>query len=78
MVLVSTINAAHILGSFITITDKNSLLNARFCVHSSFAIILKKKRKLLALLLLYCHYKCSVALPHSAMGWSAECDCGIS
>ena len=24
----------------------------------------------------YC--KCSVALPHCAVGWSAVCDCGIS
>ena len=27
---------------------------------------------------MYCYYKCSVALPHGAMGWSAVCDCGIS
>ena len=26
----------------------------------------------------YCYYKCSVALPHSAMGWFAVCDCGNS
>ena len=25
-----------------------------------------------------CYYKCSVALPRDAMGWSAVCDCGIS
>ena len=24
----------------------------------------------------YCYYKCSVALPHGAVGWSAVCDCG--
>ena len=51
--------------------------------HSSFAIILKRKRKLVALLLLYyrmmsCYCKCSVNLPHGAMGWTALCDCGIS
>ena len=49
-------------------------------VHSSFAIILKTKRKLVALLLflqMYCYYKCSVALPHGVVGWSAVCDCGI-
>ena len=55
---------------------------ALLCVHSSFAIILKRKRKLVALLLLsiqmYCYYKCSVALPQGAVGWSAVCDCGIS
>ena len=43
------------------------------------------------LLLIYClmyfpfyclidvlYYKCYVALPHGAVGWSAVCDCGIS
>ena len=60
------------------------LLYALLCVHSSFAIILKRKRKLVALLLLsyrctvYCYYKYSVALPHGAVGWTAVCDCGIS
>ena len=56
---------------------------ALLCVHFSFAIILKRKRNLVVLLLIislqmYCYYKCSVALPHGAMGWSAVCDCGIS
>ena len=56
---------------------------ALLCVHSSFAIMLKRKSKLVALLLLpyrlmYCYYKCSVALPHGAVGWSAVCDCDIS
>ena len=46
-------------------------------VHSSFAIILKRKRKMVALLLLS-YSKCSVALLHGAVGWSEECDCGIS
>ena len=27
---------------------------------------------------MYCYCKCSVALPHSAVGWPAVCDCGIS
>ena len=27
---------------------------------------------------MYCYYYCSVALPHGAMGWSAECNYGIS
>ena len=26
----------------------------------------------------YCCYRCVVALPHGAVGWSAVCDCGIS
>ena len=25
-----------------------------------------------------CYCKCSVNLPHRAVGWSAVCDCGIS
>ena len=25
-----------------------------------------------------CYCRCSVALPHVAVGWSALCDCGIS
>ena len=68
---------------------------ALFCVHSSFAIILNRKRKTcpftIIILQMYCYYKCSVELPHGAMGWSAVCwsavcvfpdhtlcDCGIS
>ena len=27
---------------------------------------------------MYCYHKCSVAVPHGAVGWSAVCDCGIS
>ena len=27
---------------------------------------------------MYCSYKCSVALPQGAVGWSAVCDFGIS
>ena len=50
---------------------------ALLCVHSSFATILMRKRKLVALLF-YCYYKCSVALIHGAVGWSSVCDCGIS
>ena len=46
-------------------------------VHSSFAIILKRKRKLVALQM-YCFYKFFAALPNSAVGWSVVCDCGIS
>ena len=55
---------------------------ALLCVFSSFVIILKRKRELVALLLL--SYGClviviySVTLPHGAVGWSAVCACGIS
>ena len=56
---------------------------ALLCDHSSFAIILKRKRKLVVLLLLSYRCivnKCSVALPRGAVGWStsALCECGIS
>ena len=27
---------------------------------------------------MYCYFRCSVALPHGAVGRSAFCDCGIS
>ena len=29
-------------------------------------------------ILMYCYYKCSVALPCGAMGCSAVCNCGVS
>ena len=55
---------------------------ALLCVHSNFAIILKRKRKLIALLFLSYRcivtINCSVALPNGAVGWSAVRDCGIS
>ena len=45
------------------------------CVLSSFAFISMGKRELVSLLCL--SFWCIVALPHGAVGWSAECDCGI-
>ena len=30
----------------------------------------------LTVFLMSCYSQCSVALPHSAVGWSAMCDCG--
>ena len=52
-------------------------------VLSNFAIILRRKIELVDLLLMFlswmsCYCKCSVTLPHSAVGQSAACDCGIS
>ena len=38
----------------------------------------KAGRFAIIVLHMYCYYKCSVALPHGAVGWSAVCDCGIS
>ena len=51
---------------------------ALLCVLTSFAIFLKRKKELVALILL--SYEClvTVALPDGAVGWSAVCDCGIS
>ena len=52
------------------------------CVLSSLAIIPLRKREPVALLKLYsccvAHSKCSVFLPHGAVGWSVVCDCSIS
>ena len=49
--------------------------SAIFCVHSSFSIILKRKRKLIALCVLSyrCYYTRYVVLTHGAVGWSAVC-----
>ena len=52
-----------------------------FYVLSSFAIILTRKKELVALLMVFwmsCYCKSPVALPHCAVGWSAVCDYGIS
>ena len=47
-----------------------------YFVSIRFAIILKREKKLVALLLLA--YRCIVtALPRGAVVWSAVCDCGI-
>ena len=62
------------------------LCSSLFCyallfVHSSFAIILKEEKAIFfasIVLQMFCYYKCSVAHPHGAVGWSAVCACGIS
>ena len=55
---------------------------ALLCAQSSFANHLKEEVKTgcLAIIVLqmYCCYNCFMALPHSAVGRSAQCDCGIS
>ena len=43
----------------------------------TFAIVLTRKRDLAALLM-FCYYNCLVALPNSAVSWTAVCDCGVS
>ena len=47
-------------------------------VHSGLAIILLRKRMLVALLQLCCGCLCFVPFPHGALGWSVVFDCGIS
>ena len=55
---------------------------ALLCALLSFAIILKRKRELIALfftvLLISCYCKCSVAFPHDVVGWSGVYDYFIS
>ena len=55
---------------------------ALLCVHSSFCNHLEEEEKAvcfaITVLQMNCYYKCSVTLPHSAVGWSAVCNCGIS
>ena len=64
--------------SFVGVLCLSLLCYALLNVHSSFAIILKRKKKLVDFLpLSYSYYKCSVYLPHRAVGWSAVCKSGI-
>ena len=54
---------------------------ALLSVHSCFEIILNRKRELVVAFIVLrtsCYCKCSVTLPHGAVGWYAVCDCGIS
>ena len=52
------------------------------CVHLGFANHLLEKEKAgcfaIIVLQMNCYYKCYMALPHGAVGWSAVCDRGIS
>ena len=50
---------------------------ALLCVLSRVPIILKRKIVFIVSSM-SCHFICSVALPHGAMGLSAVCDSGIS
>ena len=69
------------LPLFVGVLCLNLFCYALLCVHSSFAIILKRKRKLVALLVLSC--RCIVTInvlwPFLVcVGRPAVCDCGIS
>ena len=53
----------------------NTLCPFEFCNH------LEEEEKAgvsIIVFLMYCYYKCSVALHHGAVGCSAVCDCGVS
>ena len=66
---------------FVGVLCLSSFCNVLLYVHSSFAIILKRKLKLVALLILSYRYIVTINvlwLFFSAVGWSAVCDCGIS
>ena len=71
---------------FVGVLCLSLFCNALLCVHFSFAIILKRNRKLVALLLLSCRSIVTIHinllfiqfLPHGAVGWSAVFDCGTS
>ena len=67
---------------FVGVLCLSSFCYALLCAHFSFATILKEGEKAVCfaiiVLQMYCYYKCSVALPHGAVGWSSVCDCGIS
>ena len=56
--------------------------HALLCVHFSFINHLEEEEKAdcfdIIVLQLFCYYNCSVALPHSDVGWSALCDYGVS
>ena len=41
-------------------------------------VVCERIRNDLIVLRISCCCKCSVTLPHGAVGWSALCDCGIS
>ena len=55
---------------------------AHFLMMSSIFVVFRLEEKAgcfaFIVLQMSCYCKCSVALPHGVMGWSAVCDCGIS
>ena len=73
--------ACFVMPLFVGVLCVSLFCYAFLCVHSSFEIILKRKKAgcfAIIFLYMYCYYKFSVTLPHGAVGWSAVCDCGIS
>ena len=67
---------------FVGVLCLSLLCYAVLCVRSRFCDHLEEEEKsgcfAIIVLHMYCYYKCSVALPHTAVGWSAVCDCDIS
>ena len=84
VVLLLLIHCLMHLPLFVGVLCLSLFCYALLCVHSSFVIILKRKKKASCfagiVLQVYCcyMYKCSVAIPHIELGWSAVCHCGIS
>ena len=52
-----------------------ALCLSKFCNHLEEG---EKVGLAIVVLKMDCYYKCSVALPHGAVGWSTVCDCAIS
>ena len=80
-VLLLLIDCLMYFPSFVGVLCLSLLCYALLCVHSSFAIILKRKRKQVSLLLL--SYRCIVTKmfcrsSSQCLGWSAVYDCGVS
>ena len=63
---------------FVVVLCLSSFCYALLCVHSRLEEEEKAGCFAIIVLLMFCYYKCSVALPRIGMGWSAVCDCGIS
>ena len=56
------------------------LLRITLCLFNFFNHLEEEEKAVclaIFVLKMLCYYKCSVALPHGAVGWSAICDCGI-
>ena len=80
VVLLLLINCLMYFPLFVGVLCLSLFCYVLLFVHSSFATIWTRKTELITFIVLWmsCYCKCSVALPHSAVGWSAECDCDIS
>ena len=68
----------RIFALYTAVTKIATLLSS----HGRFQTHLEEEEKagcfVIIVLQMYCYYKCSVALPDGAAGWSAVFDCGTS